>query len=216
MKLFAKVSQREWKSPMRKNNKIQQGFTLLETVVVIGIMMIMASVAIFKSFGSMDDYKANSAMDTVVSELRVARQLAISQRRQVQVQFDQNFTGAGNGSQHILYQVQPPKGSAEVPGQLIIVALPGQTQFIVEPGVPDTPMGFGNLAPVYIGGAAGGPLLMYFNSTGTFTDSTGLNPINGTIFLGTPGQPLTARAVTIMGGTGRVRPYTYINTGWIE
>jgi type II secretory pathway pseudopilin PulG len=215
MKLFADVGQREWKLPMRKKTKNEQGFSLLETVTVIGIMMIMAGIAIFKSFGSMEDYKANSAMDTVVSELRVARQLAISQRRTVLVQFDQTFTGGG-GTQHINYQIQPPLGSSELPGPLVSTSLPGQTQFMLEPGVPDTPMGFGNLAPIYIGGTSGGPPIMYFNSTGTFTDSTGLNPLNGTIFLGTPGLSLTARAVTIMGGTGRVRPYTYISSGWQE
>lgn len=200
---------------MRKKTKNEQGFSLLETIVVIGVMMTVASIAIFKSFGSMENYKSNSSMDTVVSELRVARAAAISQRRSVQVWFDQTMTGPG-GTQHILYQVQPPKGSAELPGPVVSVALPGQTQFILEQGVPDTPMGFGNVAPIFIGGTSGGPPIMYFNSTGTFTDSTGLNPINGTIFLGVPGQVLSARAVTIMGGTGRVRPYTYISSGWQE
>jgi len=42
--------------------------------------------------------------------------------------------------------------------------------------------------------------------------------LNGTIFLGMNGQVSTARAVTIMGGTGRVRQYTWngASIGWRE
>ena len=83
-------------------------------------------------------------------------------------------------------------------------------------GVPDTPMGFGNKAAIYIGNTGGGPAFMEFTSTGQFTDQTGFNTLNGTVFIGVTGQTNTARAVTIMGGTGRVRPYTYIGSSWIE
>jgi prepilin-type N-terminal cleavage/methylation domain-containing protein len=206
---------------MKSRTKHQRGFTLLETMVVVGIIFTVTGILVVKSFGSMESYKANSAMDVVVSQLRVARQLAISQRRTVFVWVDTTFTGGGNGSQHINYQIQPPPPpSAELPGPLISVALPGQTQYLLPVGVPDTPMAFGTCSQnaVCIGNVNGGPPIMQFNSTGTFTDATGLSPLNGTIFVSIPGQPLTTRAVTIMGGTGRVRPYTYLgpSSGWIE
>jgi len=52
---------------------------------------------------------------------------------------------------------------------------------------------------------------MYFTSTGQFgADQLGSTVYNGTVFIGIPNQPATARAVTIMGSTGRVRPYTFI------
>jgi prepilin-type N-terminal cleavage/methylation domain-containing protein len=205
---------------MKSRTKHQRGFTLLETLVAVGIIFTVAGILVVKSFGSMESYKANSAMDVVVSQLRVARQLAISQRRTVFVWVDTTFTGAAPGSQHINYQIQPAPASAEVAGPLVRVSLPGQTQFLLPVGVPDTPMGFGTCSgnAVCIGNVNGGPPIMQFNSTGTFTDSTGLSPLNGTIFVSMVGQPLTTRAVTIMGGTGRVRPYTYLGTsgGWIE
>jgi len=205
---------------MKSKSKRQRGFTLLETLVAIGVIFVVTGIMVMKSFGSMENYKANSAMDVVVSHFRVARQLAISQRRTVFVSVDTTFTGGGAGSQHINYQIQPAPKSGEQPGPLVTVALPGQTQFLLPSGVSDTPMAFGTCSQsaVCIGNVNGGPPIMQFNSTGTFTDGTGLAPLNGTIFVSVAGQPLTTRAVTVMGGTGRVRPYTYLgpSAGWIE
>jgi type II secretory pathway pseudopilin PulG len=207
---------------MRKTKRIEQGFTLLESVVVIGIMMVLMGVAVIQSFGSLESYQANAATDVVVSQLRVARQLAITQRRTVQLWIDSAPESTDNRF-HIKYQIQPAPQTNEVAGPMISVPLPGQTQLVLETGVPDTPMNFGNSAAVFIGNppVSGGPPIMQFNSTGTFTDNTGNTLLYGTIFIGIPNQKPTARAVTIMGGTGRVRAYTYIGgttsaTAWQE
>lgn len=202
---------------MKLKRNHERGFSLLETLIVIGIIFILSAITMMKSFGTMDSYRANSAMNTVVSQLRVARQLAISQRRRVIVSFDQT-------NMKINYQVMAPTttGTTEQNGTVVTMPLPNATQFVLESGPPDTPMGFGNSAAIYIGNLSGGPSIMQFNSTGTFTDITGYNTLNGTIFVGVPNKPTTARAITIMGSTGRVRQYSYIGgTGtasqvWIE
>jgi type II secretory pathway pseudopilin PulG len=202
---------------MRRTKKQQNGFTLVETVVVLGIMMIIMSFAIFRATNMLPNYKADGAQDVVVSALRQARQLAITERRDVQVWFDQTNTGADQ-VQHINYQVVALPGGEAQQAQ-VSVALPKGSQFLVEAGVPDTPMLFGNSAAVLIGSnnlmVNGGPPVMKFRSTGSFTDSA-YSPLNGTIFVGVPNQAFTARAVTIIGGTGRVRPYTWTGTTWIE
>ncbi len=197
---------------MKVQKRHEAGFTLLEGLIVIGIMMVLTGMAIVGSRGTLQTYRANAALDTVSSQLRVARQISISQRRWVQITIDQ----VGNT---ISYQVLPPNtaGTTEQPGPLITVPLPAQTSFMLEAGVPDTPMAFGKNAPVYIGNLSGGPAGMRFTPTGTFSDSTNNNPINGTIFIGMANQPSTARAVTMMGSTGRIRPYTYTgNSTWVE
>lgn len=197
---------------MRVTRKREQGFTLLETLIVVAIMGILTAMAVVGSRNPMQNYRANAALDVVSSQLRVARQISISQRRWVTITIDQV-------ANTISYQVQPPNvaGTTEVAGPVITVPLPPQTSFMLEAGVPDTPMAFGNIAPVYIGNLSGGPAGMCFTPTGTFSDGTYNNPINGTIFVGMTGQPSTARAVTIMGSTGRVRPYTYVgNATWVE
>jgi len=196
---------------MKTRNSREKGFTLIESVVVIGIMMILMGIAIIQSFGSREAYQANSAMDTVVAQLRVARELAITQRTNVQVTFVSSGT-----TQQVQYQVLKQPGTNETNGPVVSSSLPSQTLFMLTPGVPDTPMNFGNNAAIYIGNTTGGPSFMEFTSTGQFTDNTGFNTLNGTVFIGVPGQTSTARAVTIMGGTGRVRPYSYIGKGWVE
>lgn len=201
---------------MKQEKAKQRGFTLLEAIVVIGIMFVLMGIAVVQSFGSMQSYTANSAQDVVVSQLRVARGIAIAQRRNVQVFINAN---PGNGQPpNVAYQILPAPNSNEQPGPLVSVPLSSGASFTLEPGVPDTPMAFGNSAAIYIGNVSGGPPVMEFTSTGQFTDNTGFNTLNGTIFVGVGNnQPLTARAITIMGGTGRVRQYSYVgNAGWTE
>jgi prepilin-type N-terminal cleavage/methylation domain-containing protein len=203
---------------MRKTNRNERGFSLLETLVVISIMMVLAGFAIVQSFGSTESYQVNTASDVVVSQLRVARQLAISNRRIVRIWIDS--TPESDNRYHVKYQQQPAPGTTEVAGTLVSVPIPAVAQFVLEPTVPDTPMAFGNSAAVYIGNppVSGGPPIMQFNPTGTFTDNTGNSLLYGTIFIGVPNKVATARAVTIMGGTGRVRAYNYEGgtLGWQE
>jgi prepilin-type N-terminal cleavage/methylation domain-containing protein len=184
----------------------EQGFSLLETLIVIGVMAILASITLIKSFGTMESYRANAALDVITSQMRVARQLAIAQRRNVQVKFN-----TGTTPQTVTYQVQPGVGvNASAAGPLVSMPLPNQTKYVFETGVPDTPMSFGTCsgsAAVCINNS--GNMDLYFTPTGQLTDVTG-TPVNGTAFLGIPSQPATARAVTFMGNTGRVRPYTFI------
>jgi len=56
---------------------------------------------------------------------------------------------------------------------------------------------------------------MQFTTNGSFVDS-GNTLVNGTVFLGIPGNQSTARAVTILGGTGRVREYHWDGAQWQE
>jgi prepilin-type N-terminal cleavage/methylation domain-containing protein len=195
---------------MRRTRNRQQGFSLIEIMMVVVIIMIMMSIAVLNVSNILPIYKANNAQDAVVSALRQARQTAIAQRRDVQVFIDQSV--GADGVQHINCLVVTQPGDA--PATLVSNGLPPGTQMTLN-GTPDTPMGFGNNSAVYIGNTSGGPPFMYFRSTGSFTDQT-YTPLNGTIFVGIPNKVSTARAVTILGGTGRTRAYSWNGTVWNE
>ncbi len=70
---------------MKVTKKREQGFTLLEALIVVGIMAILMGITIIGSMGPMQNYKANAALDVVSSQLRVAREISITQRRDVQI-----------------------------------------------------------------------------------------------------------------------------------
>jgi prepilin-type N-terminal cleavage/methylation domain-containing protein len=210
--LFEFQSRGEKEVTMRRRTKRENGFSLIETLVVLSILLILFAMAMINVFNPMQRYKSQNSTDIVMSQLRQARQAAIANRRNVQVWVDMAFTGVDN-IQHVNYQIITQPGDAPQPLQSIGIAK--GTQFILL-GTPDTPMGFGNGSAVTIGNVGGGgPPVMGFTSTGAFTDLAG-TPLNGSIFIGVPGQAFTARAVTMMGGTGRVRSYQWTGIQWIE
>jgi hypothetical protein len=135
----------------------------------------------------------------VLAQLNTARELAIAQRRNMQVQ----FTGV-NGLQIVRQNV--PSGTTVIGGSLF----ESGARYYLTPGLPDTPDGFGRTQAVDFGRATA----VMFSSDGTCIDQNG-NPVNGTIFLGVPGQPLASRAVTILGATGRVRAFRWNGSRWV-
>lgn len=202
---------------MRKTRRREEGFSLLETVVVVAIILVVAASALIQTAGSLESSKCNAAMDTVMSQLRVARQLAISQRRNVQVFFNPSDNFYNPPLPSVSYQVLAGTGvNGGANGPLVRMPLLDRATFMGFPNVADTPMGFGICGGNYavcVGGVEGGLATMQFNATGQFTDLTAVNPLNGTIFIGIPDPNPSVtnfRAVTIMGATGRVRPYTFL------
>jgi type II secretory pathway pseudopilin PulG len=189
---------------VKRKKKSRGGYSFLELVVVIGMISVALAMAVITTGSVLPTFRANAAMDQVYGQLRAARAMAITQRREIQVQFT-----APN--QINLTRIEPNGATTALP----TIVLEGNAQFTVFAGVPDTPMAFGNAASVYFGGMSGGPPIMKFTSTGGFVDG-GSNPLNGTVFVGIPGRSDTARAVTVLGATGRVRQYHWTGSQWME
>ena len=184
----------------------QGGFSLLEALVAISIIMIVAGMAIFSFSSVIPNHKANSAMDQVLTQLRSARAKAISHRCEVQIQFV--------GTNQLTITEIWVKGTPPPP---TTVSFEGGATFVVFPGLPDipAPYNFGNTGPIFFGGSSTPPPIMKFTTNGSFING-GNALVNGTVFLGIPGNPRTARAVSILGATGRVRQYHYDGTQWQE
>src|SRR6266404_2269417 len=73
---------------MRKYpNRPQRGFSLLEILTGLAIISIVLAMGMLNYSTILPNFKANSAMDQLLYQLRSARERAISHRREVQVQF---------------------------------------------------------------------------------------------------------------------------------
>ncbi len=176
------------------------GFTMVESAVVVFFIFTATGFALLNIQGILPGMRANEASSQVLAQLRTARELSLSQRRNIEVKF------VGN-NQIDLVRADLTSGTTV----LSRLTLENNGQFQMFSGVPDTPDSFGNAAAVDFRGASG----LFFLSDGTFVDLQG-NPLNGSIFLGIPNHPETARAVTILGATGRVRAYRWTGSQWIQ
>ncbi len=176
------------------------GFTMVETLLAILLVGFIAGFAMISFTGIKSGMQTNAAMNQTVAQLRRGRELAIAQRRSVEVRFLDV-----NEIQLLRYDV--PAGTTV----LSDITLDNKVGFRLFDGIPDSPDSFGNDAAVDFGG--GSPLI--FQTDGTLVDAQG-NPLNGSIFLGLAGHPETARVVSVLGATGRVRGYRWTGTAWIQ
>ena len=81
--------------------------------------------------------------------------------------------------------------------------------FLLFTGVPDTPDAFGKTSATTFPGAT----TIMFTSSGEFVDQDG-DPVNGTVFVGREGQPLSARAISIFGPTALIRQWRWGGSLW--
>ncbi|MGC1484127.1 MAG: prepilin-type N-terminal cleavage/methylation domain-containing protein [Candidatus Acidiferrum sp.] len=206
----------------KRTNKADKGFSLLEMVVVVMLAFVVMAFAVINTVSSTQNARANAAMDAVISELRQGRELAIAKRRNVQVQFT-----APNQIQLTVLTL---------PGEAIPPAIPpvylndnvgGGSTYTLFPGLPDTPMAFGNATAISLQQpAGGGAWSVMFTTSGAFAGSaqaaaslyqvTNNNPVNASIFIGVVGKSNTARAITVFGATGRIRSYYWNSSSWLE
>jgi prepilin-type N-terminal cleavage/methylation domain-containing protein len=180
----------------------ESGFTLPELLVVVALIAVLAGVAIPVSRGMILRSEADSATTVVVTTLIQARDRAIAERRNFQVDFQ--------APDRIVISRHPvPPGP---PPEIVTTRLLENRQTIMRwPGAPDTPDAFGG------GGAVNftGPTPVMFTSDGSLIDDNG-DPVNGTVFLAVPNEPESVRAVTIFGMSGLVRSWKWAGERWIE
>jgi Tfp pilus assembly protein FimT len=202
------------------NQRGHRGISLIEMMIVVAIAMTIAGMIIVHLTPTLQNFRSNSAASQVTDVFRQAREYAITYRRYVQITFP-NYTANGTTANNqiaitVKNSLTPPYNQADV--LLTTVSLSGTVNFQVIKGIPDSPDGFGNATPVNFAGTDGGPATgMFFQADGTFVNLAG-NFINGSVFLGQNQTASTARAVTVLGTTGRIRAYNIngAGTGWFE
>ncbi|MGC1619413.1 MAG: prepilin-type N-terminal cleavage/methylation domain-containing protein [Candidatus Acidiferrum sp.] len=212
----------------KRNSRAEQGFSLLEMIVVVMLAFVVMAFAVINTMSSTQSARANAAMDAVISQLRQARELAIAKRRNVEVAFIQP-----NQIQTTLLTLPGEVVPTPITPVFLNDNVGGGLTYTLFANLPDTPMNFGNSTAVSLQSpAGGGAWSVMFTTSGALVGSsqaaaslyavTNNNPVNASIFIGIPGKTNTARAITVFGATGRVRAYHWTgaasgpSTAWME
>ena len=211
---------------MRSERGCERGFSLIESVMVVAVIVTLASIAVIRLEPYLQQSQATAGLDQAKTILRQAREVAISQRRTILVKFvaaqaSTPCPAAANVYNCIeLFQMVvsgTPPTATQATNPFMTVPIENNIQFLTYSTEVDTPDGFGISGAtngIEFGGVGGGPTSgMEFQSDGTFTDGNG-NLINGTVFLGAKNMRASAGAITVMGGTGRIRAYHGTGSGW--
>jgi len=219
---------------VERGRSFERGFSIVELMIVMIVIFILTGFAVIQLRPAWQQIQANAAMDEVKSTLRQAREIAISERRTIVVQLPAaaaatacpptgNVFACITLTQMTVVPAIPPAPPTQVlaANPFLVVPLANNVQFLSYGGEPDTPDGFLGVAPtapsgLYFGSTAGVPGSgLQFQSNGTFTNGNG-NPINFTIFLGELNILTTARAVTVLGNTGKVAGYQGTGQAWFQ
>jgi prepilin-type N-terminal cleavage/methylation domain-containing protein len=178
-----------------------RGFSLVELMVVVALMVTAAAIAVPVSSGMLTRIRADSATVTALATIQGARTRAVAERRNVQINFI-----APNRITVARFDV-----SGTTTTIVEDVRLTENLIFRNFADVPDTPDAFGGSGDVNFSGTS--PVM--FTSEGTLVDANG-DVSNGTVFIGRDQDTMTARAITFFGVSGYVRTWKWNGASWLQ
>jgi hypothetical protein len=185
-------------------------------MIVTAVMGVVTGIAVLTISASRQGLIGDGAMRVVLAQMNQAKELAITQRRNMRVTFN------SNNSVQIVRE--------EVPGPTLTtissVPFENSLQYLRPAGVPDL-TNAGNVPTLNELAAVPSPSLststavafgngttqIRFAPDGTLIDQAG-NTVNGTVFVALTNQMLSTRAVAIFGSTGRIRGYRWDGANW--
>jgi len=180
-----------------------RGFSLMEMMVVLCLILIVMGVSTMTLVPALKSGRITEGYNTTLMQLRRARDISVAQRQIY-------FVTLSNAVQPNTVTITQGSTGTVISSQ----TLPTDVFFDVEPGIPvspvappTTPDGFGVGAPAidFDQGIVGGVKnVIYFYPDGSAKDALG-NVNNGVVYVARPGEILSSRAITIWGGTGRLR-----------
>lgn len=194
-------------NPVR-SNRSEGGFSLIEVLIVVAISVVVAAIAIIQIGPVLSTARVDAAAGYVLNEIRHTRERAIDERRKYQITFVINATTP-------FATMNVFQGNTNAAGALVYTAdsslsLPYDMQFLAPiPAPPTAPDGqaCGQTLAINFsvtGGACGTNATLTFHPDGSMTSGLG-GYADGAIYMGRPGQPLSTRAVSFYGATGRTK-----------
>ena len=177
-----------------RNSGSMRGFSLLEMVAVLSILLIVTAITFVSYPQLMASIRVNNAFNATLTEMRQAREKAIAERRIYTVTF---------AAPRTMTITQAATGTV-----VNTVTLPVDMSFATQVGYPSPgPDGFGTgINPfdldINVAGGNGNPIYFYPDGSGRDLNGT-IN--NGVVYMCRPGEIGSSRAVSMWGATGRLK-----------
>lgn len=195
-----------------------RGFTLLELIVLVGVSAIVMAIALPAVSNSRRLQRLAAIPKLVSTQLRLARQLAMSQRRAVTFQYD-------DSTKQIKLISQPTFGTAvltnsnypNLSGSAVVNTMPLTAAGLA---LTDITYGIPSGTPTYAPTTALGDTAtmtslsinkvnITFQPDGSVINSSG-QPVNYALYFYNSQLPAdTASAISVLGGAGRVKVWRY-------
>jgi len=161
--------------------------------------MVGGGIAVMNISGALRGAHVETAYQNTLDQLRFARQVAIDKRTVCRVDF------AAPGT------ISVTQAFADgTPVTTETITLPADVQYIIVAGMPTPPaatpdnLGNGNVAIDFDRVAGGSGTTIFFQPDGSALDAAG-RPNDGVIYVARPNELNSARAITLLGTTGRIR-----------
>jgi Tfp pilus assembly protein FimT len=177
------------------------GMTLIELILVIGILTVTLGFAMGVTSYAVKQQRADGAHTAAVAAIELARTRAVSERRDYQLLFT-----LPNHMQ--VYRVEVPSGTTTLIYDTYLEN--GQRFYKFSSIGVDTPDHFGGTAEINLGSTTA-----RFTSDGSMIDASG-DVLNGTVYIASPPDVASARAITIFGATGLVHAWKWNGSQWLE
>lgn len=200
-----------------------KGFTVAELVVVIAIISILGSVGIVQMAGARRLLRSAAVTREIVSALRDARQMAVSQRRAITFQYDDatkqvniinhgaDAQGTGVSGTGVLSASNYPNTTGSSIERTYSLTSTGIAAGDIGYGLPSgLATSVGTLGDnTSLSTLASQKLNVTFQPDGSVITSSGATN-NVALFIYMKARPLdTAVAISVLGGTGRIKAWRY-------
>ena len=208
------------------------GFSLIEMLVVVALIIVLASISFVSMVPIMKQQRLTNAYNTTLAAMRLARDTAISQRTSYSV----TFSNAAIPNTITVAPTLTFAGAMNLTYQLPTDVTFQTNSAITATAAPDSGAGanFGTAAYAidfgYNGtGGTGGQTTVYFCPDGSAQTAScnetvngivystaggySLNWDDGVVYMARTGDLLSARAITLWGGTGRIHGWRLYPNG---